>query len=149
MYGVSLFFASIADIFILLCLVELALSLLRALGKHTPNYGIIRYSNFVVMAVLFVLAIVALAESESFATGFLDENNPSWTTAGKLYGAYRIIYWIISLGLVFLSAFVLYGSMRKKEQQNVGKVSYTHWLLSSVPPVLHLSPLPTPSKLIH
>jgi uncharacterized membrane protein len=123
MYGIKEFFASIAGIFILLCLVELALSLLRASANYSPNYRIIRASNFVVMAVLFALAIAALAKAESYANETLYERNAVWATAGKLYGAYGIIYWIISLGLVFVSTFVLCSSMREKQQQSVSKVS--------------------------
>jgi hypothetical protein len=122
MYGVSEFVASVADIFILLCLVELALSFLRALGNNSPYYGIIRYSTFAVMAVFFVLAIAALGEDESFTTDIINGNNATWTTPGKLYGADTILYWIASLALVFLSIFVLCTSMRKQQQQSVSKV---------------------------
>jgi hypothetical protein len=121
-FAISSFFSSIADNFILLCLVELALSFLRALGNNSPIYRIIRYSNFLAVAILFVLAVAALGEEQSFISKTLDGNNISWTTAGNLYGAYAIIYWIASLGLVFLSVFVLYCCMRKKQLQSVSRV---------------------------
>lgn len=120
--GVSLFFGSIADIFTLLCLVEMALSFLRVLGKDSPNYKIIRYSNFGMMGVLFVLDVAALGKYESIVTNSGDGYDSGWTTVYKLYGAESILYWILSLGLLFLSIFVLYSSTKKRERQNVSKV---------------------------
>ena len=108
-----------ADNFTLLCLVELALSFLCASGNSSPIYRIIRYSNFFAIAILFVLAVAALGEQESY---ICNEGNVSWTTACDLYGAYAIIYWIASLGLVFLSIFVLYCSVRKKQLRSVSRV---------------------------
>jgi hypothetical protein len=149
MYGIEEFFASIADIFILLCLVELALSVLRAFANYSPNYKVIRISNFVVMAVLFVLAIAAVAKAEIYANEVLVGSIASWTTVGKLYGAYGIIYWIISLGLVFVSTFVLCSSMQKKQQQSVSKsiLDPPASLIRSASP--SSIPFSAPSSLIH
>lgn len=121
-FALSYFFSSIADNFTLLCLVELALSFLCALGNNRPIYRIIRYSNFFVITILFVLAVAALGEQQSFISNIIDGNYVSWTTAGDLYGAYSIIYWIASLGLVFLSIFVLYCSVRKKQLRSVSRI---------------------------
>jgi len=121
-FAISSFFSSVADNFTLLCLVELAVSFLCALGNNSPIYKIIRYSYFFAVAILFVLAIAALGEEESFISKTLDGSNASWTAAGDLYGAYAIIYWIASLGLVFLSIFVLYCYVRKKQLQGVSRV---------------------------
>ena len=122
MIAISAFFSSMADNFPLLCLVELALSFLCALGNSSPIYRIIRYSNFFAIGILFVLAVAALGEEESYISNTLDESYVSWTTAGDLYGAYAIIYWIASLGLVFLSIFVLYCCVREKQLQSVSRV---------------------------
>jgi hypothetical protein len=122
MIGISSFFSSMADIFTLLCLVELALSFLCALGNNSPIYRIIRYSNFFAIAILFVLAVAALGKEESFISKIFDGSDVSWTTTGNLYGAYSIIYWIASLGLVFLSTFVLYCYVRKKQLRSVSRV---------------------------
>jgi hypothetical protein len=150
MVGISVFFASVADIFILLCLVDLALSSLGALGNNSPHYKIIRYCTFVIMAALFVLAIAGLGEDESFTTDLLDGSNADWTKTGKLYGADTVLYWIASLGLVFLAIFVLYSSMRKQQEQSVSKSTFDptcfpHRFHLS----LHLSPFSAPSNFIH
>jgi hypothetical protein len=147
------FVSSIADVFALLCLVELALSCLRALSKEGVYHSIIRYSNFIAIAVLFVLAVAGLGTGEDWVITSNDGRNyrVSWTTVGNLYGAYSIIYWIPSLVVVFLSSCVLYISMRKKHLQSVSKASYT------VAPPLYIllvfyfinprpSPLTIPSK---
>lgn len=123
MYDINAFFSSIADVVVLLCLVELALSFLRALGNDSPYYRIIRYSDLFLIAILFVLAIAALGEDEAWVTNSdYGNSDVSWATTAKLYGAYGIIYWIASLAVVFLSSFVLYSSMRKKHMRSVSKV---------------------------
>ena len=118
-FSISYFFSSLADNFTLLCLVELALSFLRALGNSSSIYKIILYSNFFAVAILFVVAVAALGKDESYLS---NEGIASGTTTGNLYGAYAIIYWIASLGLVFLSIFVLYCSVRKKQLRSVSRV---------------------------
>jgi uncharacterized membrane protein len=122
MFAISYFFSSMADIFILLCLVELALSFLCALGNNRLIYRIIRYSNFFAVTILFVLAVAALGKQQSFISNALYGGIVSWTTAGDLYGAYYIIYWIASLGVVFLSIFVFYCFVRKKQPRSVSRV---------------------------
>jgi hypothetical protein len=138
--GITDFFSSIADIFILLCLVELALSFLRALGNHNVYYRIIRYSDFFLIAVLVVLASVTLGEEEEWVTkshyGFI---RVSLATVDNLDGAYNIIYWITSLAIIFLSAFVLYSSMQKKHLRSVSETPLSYSLLLSILPVSHLS----------
>jgi hypothetical protein len=122
MFDIGSFFASIADIFVMLCLVEMALSFLRVLGKDSLSYRIIRYSNFCLMGVLFVLDVAALGKDESSYDLSYDEYDSAWTTTYKLYSAESILYWILSLGLLFFAVFVLYSSMRKNQQQNVSKI---------------------------
>jgi uncharacterized membrane protein len=121
-FAISYFFSSMADNFTLLYLVELALSFLYTLGNNRPIYRIIRYSNFFAVTVLFVLAVAALGKQQSFISNSFYGGNVSWTTAGDLYGAYYIIYWIASLGLVFLSIFVFYCYVRKKQPRSVSRV---------------------------
>jgi hypothetical protein len=115
LYGITRFFSSIADVFILLCLIELALGFLRALNKHGAYHIFIRYSNFIAMVLLVALAIAALVTDKEWPLrshyGHLDL---SGNITGNLYGADTIIYWIVSLAVVFLSAFVLFSSIQKK-----------------------------------
>jgi hypothetical protein len=148
MSGVSNFVSSIPDTFIQLCLVELALSFLRACGTDGLYHKIIRYFNFFAVAILLVLAIAALGADQDWMTksdygihgirghhgnlGHHRNNYVSWTNAGNLYGAYYILFWIISLATVSLSAFVLYSSMRKKRLQGVSKALYTRSVPSSI-----------------
>jgi uncharacterized membrane protein len=123
MNDIAAFFSSIADIFILLCLIELALSFLRALGNDSAHYRIIRFSDFFAIAILFVIAVVALAEGEDWVTKSQTHVRLSWTIVGKLYSAYHIVYWITSLAVAFLSIFVLYSSIQKKHMRSVSKAS--------------------------
>jgi hypothetical protein len=121
---ITAFFSSIADIFILLCLVELALSFLRAFAKDGAYHMFIRYSNFVAIVVLVALAIAALGTDEEWLTrSHYGHTDLSWTTVGNLYSAYSIIYWIVSLAVVFFSAFVLYSSIQKKRLRSVSRAS--------------------------
>jgi hypothetical protein len=135
--SLSSFFANLADNFILLCLVELALSFLRAFGKDGIYHKIIRYSNFVALAILFALAIAAEGTNEDYTTqsDYGANFDVSPTTVDNLFGAYYIIYWIISLPVVILSSIVLYISIRRKHLQGVSKAPY----LVSVLPVFYLS----------
>jgi hypothetical protein len=116
------FFSSVADAVILLCLVELALSFLGALGNDSTYHRIIRYSNLVAISVLFVLAVAALGENESWLINSdYGRLRVSKTTPSNLYAAYNIIYWIASIAAVFLSSFVLYSSVQKKRMRGVSK----------------------------
>jgi hypothetical protein len=136
----SWFFSSIADIFVLLCLVELAVSFLKALGNDSTFCRIVRYSDFVVNSILLVLAVAGLGEGEAWVTNSnYGLSNVSWVTTGNLYGAYNVIYWTASLAVVFLSIFVLYSSIRKKHMRSVSKAPCSCSLLLPIPPVLHAS----------
>jgi hypothetical protein len=116
------FFSSVADAVILLCLVELALSFLRALGNDSTYHRIIHYSNLAAIGVLFVLAVAALGDDESWLIkSDYGRLRVSRTTPSNLYGAYNIIYWIASIATVFLSGFVLYSSVQKKHMRSVSK----------------------------
>jgi hypothetical protein len=133
----SVFFSNLADNFILLCLVELALSFLRAFGNDGIYHKVIRYSNFFAVAILFALVIAAEGTSENYLTQSDSGYNPdvSWTNVGNLLGAYYVIYWVISLPVVILSIIVLYSSIRKKHLQSVSEAPY----LVSVLPAFYLS----------
>jgi hypothetical protein len=110
----------------LLCLVELALSFLRAFGNDGIYHKIIRYSNFVVVAVLFALTIAVEGTNEDTITksDYGYNIDVSWTTVYNLFGAYYILYWLTSLPVVILSAIVLYSSIQKKHLQSVSKTLY-------------------------
>lgn len=130
---VTAFLSSIADVVILLCLVELALSFLRALGNDSIYHRIIRYSDLFAIAVLFILAIAALGEDEAWLTNSdYGRFRVSRTTATNLYSAYDIIYWITSLATVSLSTFVLYSSIRKKHMRSVSSAPWTCLILLPV-----------------
>jgi len=139
-YDISTFFSNLSDNFILLCLFELALSFLRAFSNDGIYIKIIRYSNFVAVAILFALAIAAEGTNEAYITETEYGYNldVSVTNVNNLFGAYYIIYWIISLPVAILSTFVLYCSIQKKYLQSVSKARY----LVSVLPAFHLSTSP-------
>ena len=110
------FFANTADLFILLCVVELGLSFLRALGIK-GHHRIICYSTFLVIAILAILTISVLGADEDYTTKTINSNfdgNISWVPVGDLYGSWNIIYWVSSQATTALSVFVLYSSVRQK-----------------------------------
>lgn len=152
LYDITAFFSSIADIFILLCLVELGLSFLRAFGKDGAYHIFIRYSNFVAIVVLVALACAALGTDEEWlTTSYYGYTDLSWTAVGNLYGAYAIIYWAVSLAVVFLSSFVLYSSIQKKRLRSVSRAPPMCSCRFCILPVFHLSknPFLLSSKSIH
>ena len=114
--NIAPFIDQIADIFMLLCLVELNLSSLRALGSF--NQQGIRYCNFVILAVLTILAIATLGENESWVVKSDDGTNEvSWATAARIYCAYTIVWWITSLPIIALSISVLSIAYRRQRMR--------------------------------
>jgi len=133
-YDLSLIFSNLANDFTLLCLVELAISLLIVFDSDVIYLRIIRYSNFVAIATLFALSIaVEGIDADLITNGDYGFNTDvSWTTVDNLFGAYYIIYWIISLSVVILSTIVLYSSIPKQHLQRVSKAPHLVSILPAV-----------------
>jgi len=125
-YDLSLIFSNLANDFTLLCLVELAISLLIVFDSDVIYLRIIRYSNFVAIAVEGIDADLITNGDYGFNT------DVSWTTVDNLFGAYYIIYWIISLSVVILSTIVLYSSIPKQHLQRVSKAPHLVSILPAV-----------------
>lgn len=100
-----------------LCLVEVNLSSLRALGS--PNYQKgIRYFNFALISVLAILAFAALGTEESWYVKFFNKGEyTSWATPAHLYGAMNIIWFIPSVPIIALSISVMAVAYRKQRMR--------------------------------
>jgi hypothetical protein len=138
----SSIFSDIADLFALLCIVELAVGFLRVLAKAS-RYEVIRYPTLFAIATLSILAIPTFGLDEIHTTKFLNgiATEASWVSIGNLYGSWDIIYWICSIAVTILSLFILYYSEQQKRFRGVR----THFLIplpTYYPPSLQLNTLP-------
>lgn len=114
-------FASTADIFTLICLVELSISLLHALGVDS-FYRVMRYCTGGAAIVLAVLDIVTFCFVENLTKKTVSgsyRHSPDWRPVGKLYGSENIIYWLTSIPTTVLSAVVIYESYRETRLRSV------------------------------
>jgi hypothetical protein len=125
-------FGAFGDLFTLLCIVELAVSFWHIL-KENGTYRAIRLPTYGLIAILAIISIAIMG---------LDENNGvkyakwiesgsyyvsvDWSTVGKLYGSWIIIYWLSSLPVAVLSVFVRVKSAQQKQVCAVSSPMFSH-----------------------
>jgi hypothetical protein len=149
---VSSWIGQLGDILILLFLVELALSFLRASGKP-GQYRAIMIPTFVAVAILSVLSMAALGVSEDYGKKTLDYlhsssylNYPSWENTGKVIGSWIVLNWITALAVIALSTLVFSKSLRNRKFTGVS--SSWHHSGSHLALRLILTPIPARSLLL-
>ena len=112
----------LADIFTLLCIVELALSfsVCFANSRNTLN-SVARYFTVFIGVVLFALMLAALIRDELNYTEVFEDRNYHVTAqlVDELYGVYSVIQWIMALFITGLAIFVIVTAYARKSFRGV------------------------------